>query len=356
VFAVGNAAQAQLLLAEAAPAQIHGVGRATAARLNALGGSTCVLVEHKIGLKLLQKEFGDEMGRQLLCIVRGQDPVAPAYNVWKVVGEVPKSIQNEIAYNIRPHNAGDVKELIRHILELKTVRSAEVEEVAAGSITLKVKYRRAGEQKEPTKKGGCGRCDQWTKSVQLTPPSATIHALYTACLKMLKGFDAAAPDDIRGLGISLTKLSKRTSAGSGRGLDGFGGGIRSGGAGGAIGAWMATATTNSGNGGCGGTRTKRAWNDTTSQGSATSSRAAARQQEQHEPVVTMSAWRGNHPKLPANHLPPQPAHAPVYNATEIDASVFDALPPEVQAELQQAGMAPLTTATLPDPKRPCKNP
>ena len=172
---------------------------------------TCLDVEVKVGLMRLQGEFGKENGRQLFLMVQGLDPVPPDYNIWAIVDEIPKSVQNEVAYNVRLGTAAAVEELIEGILEHTAVTRIAVDEIVAGQVCLKLKYRRAGEPVEPGKKGGCGKCDSWTKTVQLSPPSADYRVLAAACIKLYRNeFNSrCVPTDIRGIGVALGKLAKQ---------------------------------------------------------------------------------------------------------------------------------------------------
>jgi hypothetical protein len=161
---------------------LSGVGRATAEKLGALGAHT-IAEAARLHRNTLTRTFGAEQGRQLGCMFRGVDPTPPDYDVWRVVNEVPKSLQNEVAWGVRLVAMADAESLVAGIAAQVWGRLI-AEGLSAGSLTVKIRYRRPGAGSVPISVQVLG---------DLAPPRTTHHApRFHRCHRLAPCFHAFA--------------------------------------------------------------------------------------------------------------------------------------------------------------------
>jgi DNA repair protein REV1 len=113
-------------------------------------------------------------------------------------------------YAIRFQGQGDVLTFLRSLCEEVASRLRGVGMVAL-ALTLKIKQR-AANAAEPHKFMGHGLCDNHTKSRTLPEPTDEVEVLLHTALLLLESVSeehAMPPDQIRGVGIQMTRLTTK---------------------------------------------------------------------------------------------------------------------------------------------------
>ena len=181
---------------------LPGVGYATAKKLDEKGVSSCDDLK-AISLSVLQTWIGYKTGQVLYNYARGLDD-----RELKTSKE-RKSISTEINFGIRLSTMDDAESLVGDLAaELeKRARSARVKGTL---VTLKMKVRSKDAAVTTRKYLGHGVCDNLSRSSSLRKPSHSAADLKAACVKLLRQMRPLA-EDIRGMGIQLSRLSSDTT-------------------------------------------------------------------------------------------------------------------------------------------------
>eukprot|EP00756_Hemistasia_phaeocysticola_P053749 Hpha_TRINITY_DN29703_c0_g1::TRINITY_DN29703_c0_g1_i1::g.2716::m.2716/K03510/POLI; DNA polymerase iota len=183
---------------------ISGIGRRTAERVaEVLGVTTCGEL-HRVRVEKVQGEFGKVLGKQICDLSRGLDSRPPVFGLGAFVRAVPKSLQSECNFRVRPSTSADALGIIADIAGQVAQRAVE-EGVVSGKVTLKLLRRRPGVP-EPRKDGGHGIVDSWSRSTPLSKPTADSSAVVHCCETLWRKWPYK-PDEVRGVGVALTALS-----------------------------------------------------------------------------------------------------------------------------------------------------
>ena len=201
----GSAAQ---VLAPGPPGQLSGVGRSTAARLADLGLKTCGDVA-RAPQWVLQQHFGADKGGALGAMARGDDPKPRELDAWALVDQLPASLQHDMNYNVRIAALSELEELLLSIVEHLVGRLDE-DGLEARAVGVRLKIRKPGAP-EPGKAGGYGSCDVWTKTTSLGDPVHSVADVQGVCILAVRQCGQQM-DQVRGVGVVLTKLSERGAA------------------------------------------------------------------------------------------------------------------------------------------------
>eukprot|EP01036_Dinobryon_divergens_P036854 gene36854-48069_t len=161
----------------------------------------------------LREWFGEATGDYLFHASRGVDdralqPPAPQ-----------KSIGAEVNWGLRFHKMAAAEDFVLQLAVEVHKRLSEAG-LKGKTVTMKLKKRSEGENKEPIKFLGCGRCDSLSKSTSFQNATMTSsEAIGSAALTLFRsmmlmsgsgsGSGSASPipvDDLRGMGIQISRL------------------------------------------------------------------------------------------------------------------------------------------------------
>lgn len=199
-----SAAEAQADTAALPLADLPGVGWSLQQRLAELGLVTAADVRMATKERL-QRELGDKTGANLWDMAHGRDSrvVQPP--------KPRKSLGAEVNWGIRFRNQQDADVFLLDLAGEVASRLAEAG-VKGRSLTLKIKRRKEGAP-EPSKFMGHGICDNLSRSLTLgrfIDSAADIAAEAGGLMRALR----VPPCDIRGIGITVTKLSNDPASNS----------------------------------------------------------------------------------------------------------------------------------------------
>ncbi|PAA60819.1 hypothetical protein BOX15_Mlig014549g2 [Macrostomum lignano] len=194
--------------------ELPGVGRALEARLTSLGFGTCGLLRGA-QVSALGRELGPRVAQTLLDAANGRDdrPV--------LAERERKSISAEINYGVRFQTMADCEVFLDGLCrELQArMRAAKVR---GRAMHFKAMVRRPDAPQETAKFGGHGVCNTVNKSVALPLDTDDARLLLQECMIIVRQL-RLAPQDMRGLGIHMTRLVPATTGSGGSGSSGGGG-------------------------------------------------------------------------------------------------------------------------------------
>jgi len=156
-----------------------------------------------------KEAIGEKTWAMLCAYSRGQDDRI-------LENKERQSVGAEINWGIRFQNANQVETFMREFSEEVFNRLVKVG-LSSSHVTVNVKKKLY--QGEPPKFLGCGRCEDFSKSIVLPSPVDSPAVLFRHAQSLLLKI-AIKPDDIRGIGIHLKKLpaSNSSSRGSGKSI------------------------------------------------------------------------------------------------------------------------------------------
>ena len=192
------------LLAPLKVSELPGVGRSMEQKLANLGVS---LVSHLSGLTLskLQQEFGNKTGNNLYNMARGRDERKLELD------HVRKTVSVEVNYGIRFKNWEEAERFLKQLSEEVSSRMKKLN-VIGKNITLKLMVRAKDAPEETAKFNGHGVCDNKTKSVQLHSATDNPEIVVKEVLNLVKATADTIPNDLRGVGITISKLEKKVNS------------------------------------------------------------------------------------------------------------------------------------------------
>lgn len=207
------------IMAELPVADLPGVGWATQRIFNEKNIHICTEL-WPYSLLVLQEWFGDITGNNIWKSCRGIDDH---------ILQLPtprKSVGAEVNWGLRFHEQSGVELFLKQLSEevFKRCREAGVH---GRTVTLKLKKRTAGEDIEPSKFLGCGRCDNISKSYTFTNIISSSDMISIKVLNLFQSLcNGTTPNipvsDLRGMGISISKCepigssSERLASGKSR--------------------------------------------------------------------------------------------------------------------------------------------
>ena len=191
---------------------LPGVGRVLAEKLKTHHSvETCEHLQD-ITLQTLKQEFGVKTGQSLFDLCRGRDGKSQLdYD------EERKSVSAEINYGIRFSDISEAEKFIGQLSDEVCKRLLDVtpsRNLLAKQVTLKIMTRSADAPVETRKYMGHGICDSFSKSANMSIPTneaSSIKRETMILLKMLLKSNGRDVEDLRGIGIQLTKLEKNTN-------------------------------------------------------------------------------------------------------------------------------------------------
>lgn len=189
---------------------LPGVGYVTAHKLREAGVETCGQLR-KLPLSQLKSDFGSKTGQMLYNYCRGVDR-----RHLKLVSE-RKSLSVDLNFGIRFQSPSDAENLLKNLSDELEKRAVEAE-VAGGTLTLKLMIRKPDAPMETRKYLGHGRCNNVSRSCTLLQPISDSAEMCRIAVRLLNQL-CPQPEDIRGVGLQLTRLvsSSQKSSASSRG-------------------------------------------------------------------------------------------------------------------------------------------
>ncbi|KAF2670907.1 DNA repair protein [Microthyrium microscopicum] len=218
----GNILQAKLALRKAKPAGLYHlmpedvlgfIGGLEVQNLPGVAWSTGGKLE-ELGIKLikdvretskerLMNTLGPKTGEKLWEYARGIDR--------KEVGDIElrKSVSAEVNWGVRFENQQQVDEFFENLCG-EVQRRLLKEGVRGKQLTLKIMRRAATAPLDPPKHLGHGKCDTFSKAIQLGVATNSKEIMLKEILSLLKSF-GFSPGELRGIGIQMTKLESAKS-------------------------------------------------------------------------------------------------------------------------------------------------
>ncbi|XP_012282533.1 DNA repair protein REV1 isoform X2 [Orussus abietinus] len=176
---------------------LPGVGATTTQKLNAIGVKNCEDLQ-KISMGSLQKDFGKKNGEVLFNMCRGID-------VSKLnLEHVRKSVSAEVNYGIRFKGANDAEEFLKKLSQEVCTRLKKVN-ATGRCITLKLMVRAKEAPVETPKFMGHGLCYYFTRSKNLIASVDDVNIITKEVLGLWTHLQQV-PEDIRGIGIQVSRL------------------------------------------------------------------------------------------------------------------------------------------------------
>ena len=181
---------------------LPGVGYSTALKLREAGVQTCGQLR-QLPVSRLKSDFGSKTGQMLYNYCRGVDD-----RQLKLAAE-RKSISVDLNFGIRFQSQSDAESLLRNLSEELEKRAGEAE-VVGGTLTLKLMIRRPDAPTKAPKYLGHGKCNNVSRSFSLLQPTADATKMSQLAIKLLNQI-RPQPEDIRGVGLQLTRLVSTSS-------------------------------------------------------------------------------------------------------------------------------------------------
>lgn len=185
---------------------LPGVGWSMDKKLKESGIFTCADLQ-AVPLGTLQKDFGPKTGQLLYQHCRGQDdrPIR--------MERERKSVSAEVNYGIRFQREDEHLTFISNLAEEVHKRLQNLDMVGR-TITVKLKVRQEGAPKETSKFMGHGVCDDKARSITLGQETDDLAIIQRESRALLLQMRVPA-QDIRGVGIQISRLMKRSDQSGG---------------------------------------------------------------------------------------------------------------------------------------------
>uniref|UniRef100_A0A1B0AQ86 DNA repair protein REV1 n=1 Tax=Glossina palpalis gambiensis TaxID=67801 RepID=A0A1B0AQ86_9MUSC len=179
--------------------ELPGVGSSTAYTLKEAKLKSCGDLQ-KCSLPRLKELVGKKLGETLYQFCRGIDPRPLVFE------QIRKSISAEVNYGIRFKKYAELEIFLKQLSEEVTKRLKDIKRKTK-CLTLKLMIRAKDAPKETSKFMGHGVCDHITKSVPLSAYTDDLEIITRTTLATMKSLNLP-PDELRGIGIQLTKLDE----------------------------------------------------------------------------------------------------------------------------------------------------
>ena len=200
--------QVELFLSSQNVRDLPGVGSSTATKIQDIGITTCGELS-LVPIAKLQSIFGSRIGRTLHNYSHGVDD-----RELKIMTE-RKSISVDINFGIRFQEISEAEVLLGNLAEELQCRAEEAG-VSGTQITLKMKIRKRNAPRETKKYLGHGLCDTVSRSMALLQATRKATECSRLAVKLLRQVGPAA-EDVRGMGLQLSKLVSHNEGSNGGG-------------------------------------------------------------------------------------------------------------------------------------------
>lgn len=183
---------------------LPGVGRSTTAKLEKMNWKTCGDLQ-KVPIKTLQRELGKKFGETVHQLASGKDEKALNF------GQSRRSVSAEVNYGIRFKEPQELEAFLTQLCG--EVQNRLIEARRKGKcVTLKYMVRAPDAPVETAKFMGHGVCDVTNKSLNLNDFTADAEVIKKAVLQLNSDLNIP-PEELRGIGIQVTKLDGASSDG-----------------------------------------------------------------------------------------------------------------------------------------------
>ncbi|CAO1352082.1 unnamed protein product [Diamesa serratosioi] len=182
---------------------LPGVGRSTEYTLRNLNLVTCRDLQLQ-RLGTLQQQIGTKFGQTLYNMCRGLDDRKLVFE------QIRKSVSVEVNYGIRFTKKTEVEFFMKQMVEELIKRLKDLNKKGK-QLTIKVMTRAKDVPVETKKFMGHGVCDSISKSVSLSVLTDDYSIVEMNTLKVINLMNIP-PEDLRGLGIQLSKLEDNDSS------------------------------------------------------------------------------------------------------------------------------------------------
>lgn len=185
---------------------LPGVGYSTALKLREAGVETCSHLR-QLSISRLKSDFGVKIGQMLYDYCRGIDK-----RELRLVSE-RKSLSVDLNFGIQFQTLSDAENLLKNLSEELERRALEAK-VVGGTLTLKLMIRKPEAPTETRKYLGHGPCNNMSRSCSLLQPTGEAAEICRLAVRLLKQINPS-PENIRGVGVQLTRLVSSQLSGSG---------------------------------------------------------------------------------------------------------------------------------------------
>lgn len=176
---------------------LPGVGRSTTAKLEKMNWKTCGDLQ-KVPIATLQRELGKKFGETVHQLASGKDEKPLNF------GQFRRSVSAEVNYGIRFKEPQELESFLTQLCG--EVQNRLIEARRKGKcVTLKYMVRAPGAPVETAKFMGHGICDAVNKSINLPEFTTDAEVIKKAVLQLNADFNIP-PEELRGIGIQVTKL------------------------------------------------------------------------------------------------------------------------------------------------------
>ena len=182
--------------------ELPGVGRSMEHKLSNLGVTT-VGDLLTISLARLQQEFGHKTGLGLYNMARGKD------DRQLELDHVRKTVSAEVNYGIRFKSWDDAEQFLQQLAEEVSNRLVKLG-LLGRNVTLKLMVRAENAPEETAKYNGHGVCDNISRSAQLHQATSSREIIFKEVFNLVK-MCKVKPNDLRGVGITMSKLERQNS-------------------------------------------------------------------------------------------------------------------------------------------------
>jgi len=190
---------AHQVLAELQVTDLPGVGRSMERKLAGFGVKTVSqLLELSCGK--LQQEVGEKTGQMLYNMARGNDDRELELD------HVRKTVSAEVNYGIRFTGWEEAENFLEQLSGEVSSRLGKIRMIGR-CITLKLMVRAENAPEKTAKFNGHGVCDNISKSTRMNVASSSREVIMKEIMALVRS-SSVDPKEMRGLGISMSKLEQ----------------------------------------------------------------------------------------------------------------------------------------------------
>lgn len=177
---------------------LPGVGWSGSKKIKELGIETCGQLQG-FDVQVLLESFGEKRGRMLHNFASGIDTQPLTFEFER------KTITVEVGWGVRFNTIEQVNVFLLDLCKELTSRISAASRLAS-NFSLKIKRKSDDAPMEPEKFLGHGMCDSFSKSANLSLPTADAEVIHNTVFEIFKTM-GIPPQLVRAVGIAASKLS-----------------------------------------------------------------------------------------------------------------------------------------------------